>query len=262
MRSFIVLLAAVSASAYAGGLPKATPNGLSGSAWSSIRAEYLRHRQAAFPQDGGHRARNYGQQWVTRFDGRGFDVTPDAGGWRWGLELRSYGFPGQERGVKQARALADVEKLSYQWDSLMTEWFVNGSRGLEHGFTLASRPGKAAAALTLHLAVRGTLVPRVSPDGRRVSFLDDRGAPALNYAGLKVTDAQGRELAARFTREPGGLRLEVEERSARYPVTIDPPPFPTRQATSRRITRTAACRTAACSSSRPRQAAAPSVRAA
>ncbi len=30
------------------------------------------------------------------------------------------------------------------------------------------------------------------------------------------------ELAARFTREPGGLRLEVEERSARYPITIDP----------------------------------------
>jgi len=258
----IVLLAAVSASAYGGGLPKAIPNGLSGSAWSSIRAEYQRHRQAVFPQDGGHRARNYGQQWVTRFDGRGFDVTPDAGGWRWGLELRSYGFPGQERGVKQARALADVEKLSYQWDSLMTEWFVNGSRGLEHGFTLASRPGKAAAALTLHLAVRGTLVPRVSPDGRRVSFLDDRGAPALNYAGLKVTDAQGRELAARFTREPGGLRLEVEERSARYPVTIDPPPFPTRQATSRRITRTAACRTAACSSSRRRPGAARLVRAA
>ena len=218
----IVLLAAVSASAYGGVLPNATPKGLSGSAWSSIRAEYQRHRQAVFPEDGGHRARNYGQQWVTRFDGRGFDVTPDAGGWRWGLELRSYGFPGQQRAVQHARAHADVEKLSYHWDSVMTEWFVNGSRGLEHGFTLASRPGVSAAALTLHLAVRGTLTPRVSPDGRRVSFLDAHGAPALNYAGLKVTDAAGRELAARFIREPGGLRLEVEERNARYPITIDP----------------------------------------
>jgi hypothetical protein len=134
--------------------------------------------------------------------GRGFDVTPDAGGWRWGLELHSYGFPGQEHGVEHARANAGIEKLSYQWDSLqwdslMTEWFVNGSRGLEHGFTLASRPGTSAAALTLHLAVRGTLTPRVSPDGRRVSFLDDHGAPALNYTGLKVTDAQGLALAAR-----------------------------------------------------------------
>ena len=218
----IVLLAAVSAVAYGGGPPKATPKGLSGSAWSSIRAEYQRHRQAVFPEEGGYRARNYGQQWVTRFDGRGFDVTPDAGSWRWGLQLRSYGFPGQEHSVQHARANADVEKLSYRWDGVMTEWFVNGSRGLEHGFTLASRPSGNAAALTLHLAVRGTLTPRVSQDGRRVSFLDGHGAPVLNYAGLKVTDAEGRELAARFTREPGGLRLEVEERSARYPITIDP----------------------------------------
>ena len=180
MLRFIVLLAAVAAFAHEGGFPIATPKGLSGSAWSSIRAEYQRHRQAVFPEDGGHRARNYGQHWVTRFDGRGFDVTPDAGGWRWGLQLQSYGFPGQPRGVRHARANADVEKLSYQWDSLMTEWFVNGSRGLEHGFTLKSRPGTSAAKLTLHLALRGTLTPRVSPDGRSVSFLDDRGASAVN----------------------------------------------------------------------------------
>jgi hypothetical protein len=214
--------AAVSASTYEGGLPRVTPKNLSGFAWSSIRAEYQRHRQAAFPEDGGHRARNYGQRWVTRFDGRGFDVTPDSGGWRWGLELRSYGFPDQQHGVKHAHANADVEKLYYQWDSLITEWFVNGSRGLEHGFTVAARPGKSASALTLHFAVRGTLTPRISADGRWVSFLDHHGAPALNYAGLKVTDAQGRELTARFTREPEGLRLEVEEHSARYPITIDP----------------------------------------
>jgi hypothetical protein len=159
---------------------------------------------------------------VTTFDGRGFIVTPDAGAWRWGLQLQSYGFPGQEYGVTHARARADVERFSYQWDSVMTEWFVNGSRGLEHGFTLTSRPGASAAALALHLAVRGTLTPRVSQDGRRVSFLDDRGTSALNYAGLKVTDADGRELAARFTRERDGLRLEVDERGARYPITIDP----------------------------------------
>ena len=221
----IVLLAAVSADG--SGLPHeappyANPKELSGAAWTSLRAEHQRHRQGAFPVDGGYRARNYGQQWVTRFDGRGFDITPDAGLWRWGLELRSYGFPGQERVVKNARANADVEKLAYQWDPLMTEWFVNETRGLEHGFTIAARPGKSALSLTLHLALRGTLKPSVSPDGRQVSFLDDNGAPALNYSGLKVTDALGVELAARFVRDRDGLRLEVEEQSARYPITIDP----------------------------------------
>jgi FG-GAP repeat len=218
----IALLSAIFVSASAGGLPSATPKELSGSAWSSIRAEYQRHRQAIFPDAGGYRARNFGQRWVTRFDGRGFNVIPDAGGWNWGLELRSYGFAGQEHFVTQALAKSDVEKLAYRWDSVMTEWFVNDDRGLEHGFTLASRPGNSTAALSLHLSLRGTLSPLISPDGRRVSFLNDRGMPALNYAGLKVTDALGRDLAARFLREPDGLRLEIEERGAHYPITIDP----------------------------------------
>jgi hypothetical protein len=221
MFRFIVLFTAVSACAYEGS-PKATPKSLTESAWSGISAEYQRHRQAAFPESGGYRARNFGQRWVTRFDGHGFDVTPDAGGWHWGLALQSYGFPGHEHTVDHASVRADVEKFAYQWDSVITEWFVNGARGLEHGFTLASRPDRSAATLTLHLTVRGTLTPRVSLDGRRVTFIDNHGAPALNYAGLKVTDAQGRDLEARFSRESGGLRLEVEENGARYPITIDP----------------------------------------
>src|SRR5450759_4574267 len=124
MLRFIVLLAAVTASASEGEIPGTTPAGISGSAWSSIRAEYQRHRRAVFPDAGGHRARNDVQRWVTRFDGRAFDVTPDAGGWRWGLQLQSYGFPGQEHRVHQASASASVEKLSYRWDSVITEWFV------------------------------------------------------------------------------------------------------------------------------------------
>ncbi len=214
----LFLLAVLVPAAFAASAPADLP----ASDWLGIRAEYQRHRRAAFPVAGGHRARNDGQGWVARFDGRGFEVTPDAGGWRWGLQLRSYGFPGQERSVTHARATAAVEKFSYQWDSNLTEWFVNASGGLEHGFTLASRPGNGASALSLHLAVRGTLTPRISPDGRWVSFLDAHGAAALNYAGLKVTDAWGRELVARFTQEPRGLRLDVDERGAVYPITVDP----------------------------------------
>jgi hypothetical protein len=222
MHRFLVLLATVSAFASEGELPSAAPKDLSQSSWLRIRAEHQRHRQAAIPDGNGYRARNYGQHWRTHFDGRGFHITPDTGGWQWGLQLNSYGFPGQERAVQQARLRTDVEKVSYQWDSEMTEWFINESRGLEHGFTLQSRPGSSAAALVLHLAVRGTLTPLVSPDKRQVNFLDARGAPALRYAGLKVTDALGQELDARFTAEPGGLRLEVDEHNARYPITIDP----------------------------------------
>src|SRR5436853_126346 len=51
-------------------MPGTVPKGLTGSDWSSIKQEYERHSYAAFPIAGGHQARNPGQQWLTRFDGR------------------------------------------------------------------------------------------------------------------------------------------------------------------------------------------------
>ena len=199
------------------------PQGLSASDWSSIRKQYDRHRQAAFPVDGGHRARNYGQQWTTRFDGRGFEVIPDAGAWRWGLELQSYGFAGQERRVaQQARVVANVERLSYHWNAALEEWFINDGRGLEHGFTLARRPEGTGGRLRMRLGVRGGLMPRVSSDGRTANFVDAGGRAVLQYAGLKVTDAGGRELAARLQPDDAGLRIDVEESGATYPLTIGP----------------------------------------
>ena len=203
-----------------------TPKGLSTSAWSSIRSEYQRHRQAAFAVEGGWQARNYGQDWSTFFDGRGFEVKPEHGAWRWGLRLVSYGYQGQQRRVEKARAVAaaDVEKFSYQWDSTIREWYVNGA-GLEHGYTLGSRPGNGTG-LRLHLEVLGTLQARVAGDGQGVEFLEggSGGRPVLvNYGGLKVIDADGRQLAARFYGEAGGgLRLEIDDAGAKYPVTVDP----------------------------------------
>ena len=54
------------------------PEGLSASDWSSIRAAYEANRHAAFAVEGGYQVWNPGQQWRTRFDGRGFVTTPAA----------------------------------------------------------------------------------------------------------------------------------------------------------------------------------------
>ncbi|MEK0448207.1 MAG: hypothetical protein RL088_475, partial [Verrucomicrobiota bacterium] len=77
--------------------PDQTPEGLSKSDWSSIRAAYEAGRHAFQPVEGGWQARNPGQQWTTRFDGRGFVSQPREGDWTWGLELQTYGFPGAEQ---------------------------------------------------------------------------------------------------------------------------------------------------------------------
>src|SRR5688572_14404697 len=67
-------------------LPK-VPKGLDIVDWGQIRAEYERHRHGAFADAAGFHARNFGQQWLARFDGRGVTVEPDGQAWRWGLEL-------------------------------------------------------------------------------------------------------------------------------------------------------------------------------
>jgi hypothetical protein len=63
----------------------------------------------------------------------------------------------------------------------------------------------------------------VAADAQGVSFQNASGATVLNYAGLKVWDADGKTLASRFeSAGEGRVRLRVEESTARYPITIDP----------------------------------------
>ncbi len=228
----------------AGKSEDAVPEGLTDSDWKSIRQQYERHRHAAVAVDGEFRARNPGQQWLTHFDGRGFAVEPDGAGWRWGLELQSYGFGGHERAVSgQAKMTAQNDRVTYDWDAGLREWFVNDRSGLEHGFTLVSRPPGAGDPqlgagdpqlgagdpqpgagewLELRLAVRGGLRVQGHADGRGVSFVDEQGHAVVHYAGLKVWDADHRALPARIDADDVGLRLAVDERRARYPLTIDP----------------------------------------
>ncbi|MCX6879168.1 MAG: lectin-like protein [Verrucomicrobia bacterium] len=197
-----------------------TPEGLSASDWSGIRGAYERNRHAIVANpDGTHQARNPGQAWLTRFDARGFTVTPDDDGWSWGLELSGYGEPTEVR--------LDGEKVSFIREDGLTEWFVNDTRGLEQGWTLAKRPERADATepLRLHLAVRGSLRPQVSDNGASVAFLHETGGAALTYGGLRAWDADGNTVQARFARgEDGsaGLSVVVDDADARYPITVDP----------------------------------------
>ncbi|MEK6642277.1 MAG: FG-GAP repeat protein, partial [Planctomycetota bacterium] len=267
-------VAAMALWAFASALAKddRVPEGLSASDWSSIRAVHEANCHAAYAVEGGYQVRNPGQQWRTRFDGRGFVTTPDAGSWSWGLELVGYGRgcaprsvatpscvevgpllpPGEGRGEGRAG-----QRVSYQWDDTLTEWYVNDGRGLEHGYTVHQRPGGFTGEtpmlptggtpvphtpLQFTLAVRGDLHPRISDDGHNVTFVNDSGAAVVNYHGLTVLDANGRILPAWFTkgrnlksadscqpelslfaiRNSSFITIVVNDAGAAYPLTIDP----------------------------------------
>ncbi len=201
-----------------------TPKGLTNGDWNGIRQAYEQQRGAVFSANGEQHARNRAQQWLSRFDGRGFSVEPDGAEWRWGLELRSYGFPSQPQTIAgSAEVSAERERVTYNWNQTLQEWFVNQPNGLEHGFTLRERPvGEMNERLELRLAVRGGLHPQTQTGGRGISFVNEQGCTVVNYAGLKVWDANGRELAARVEPEKDGVLLTLEERDAQYPLMIDP----------------------------------------
>jgi uncharacterized repeat protein (TIGR01451 family) len=200
--------------------------GLSNNDWQSIQAAWQAGRHAiteSTDQPGTWKARNPGQQWTTRFDGRGFDTQPDGAGWRWGMELRRWGLVGAEQPVSgKANVSSDGQRASYRWGNCLEEWFVNDLRGLEHGYTVHRRPNGKGEQLRFELALRGGLDPQIDADGRGVRFVDAAGAAALTYKGLKVWDARGTVLNSSFQAMAHGLTLTVDTRHARYPITIDP----------------------------------------
>lgn len=207
----------------------ATPTlakGLSTGDWAGIRAAYRAHQHEVVAVEGGYRTHNPGQQWRTDFDPRGFVTQPEAGGWQWGLELKSYGFSGHKREIGKTWSVKAMgDRIIYQRDAGLLEWMVNDRRGLEHGFTLAQAPASALgreSELEFDLAVRGSLRPELAAANGALRFVDAEGATVVTYSGLKVWDAEGRSLPARFLVLDDGVRLLVKASGARYPITIDP----------------------------------------
>ncbi len=166
----------------------------------------------------------------TFFRSAGVEVVPRIAGtadWWFGLELESVGRSGSAQPVSATNRQVDGNRVTYRFDGL-DEWYVNNASGLKHGFTIERPPAATDDGpwVELQLAVRGDLSPRLSPDGLVVRFDSPAGAPILHYGGLYVHDDYGRRLPAHMAVSAGPDRrwiaLLVDDRQARYPITIDP----------------------------------------
>ena len=116
------------------------------------------------------RLKTYIDSFSSELDGCGFTTEPDAGAWTWGLQLQCYGFVSSEReATSPAHVSAEGGRVVYEWDATLEEWYVNDTRGLEHGYTVRRRPPQDApdegSPLTITLAVRDDLRPEVTADG-------------------------------------------------------------------------------------------------
>jgi hypothetical protein len=166
------------------------------------------------------RGENPAQRFTIEFNSRGARLThPDGSAT---LCLTGYGYGDRLQKPMLARLTGTANRVEYQRGNL-TEWYLNGSQGLEQGFTLAHRPrpDREGEQLVIALGVTGGLVLSQKTDENSVLFASSRGA-VLRYAGLTALDARGRILPSRMDVRDGEIRLIVQDESAQYPLTIDP----------------------------------------
>lgn len=200
--------------------PDRPPFGLTQVDWKAILAAHKEAMREFQPLADGWRSGN------ARFDRRGAVIESDAG-WSWGLTLSGYGTTSSRQAIsgEARRVTRDGQRISYNWNDRIEEWYQSDRRGLEHGFTLRKRPERSSAddRLALALDLRGNLTSNIQPGSHSATFHDHAGRENITYSGLKVWDATGKELAAWF--EPEGtqrIRVVVDDRDASYPVTVDP----------------------------------------
>lgn len=144
-------------------------------------------------------------------------VTVGSGPGRIGLRLEEFGRAGTTHSLEGASPRVSKNRVRYDHGPLR-EWYANGPLGLEQGFDLARRPAGGRGPVTLALGVSGNLTARL--DRRSVLFSGD--GVKLRYAGLAASDARGRPLRAWLGLSAGRLLLRVDDRTASYPVHVDP----------------------------------------
>ena len=170
-------------------------------------------------------AQNPKQQLQSRFDQSGLSLTIQTNSGdhypsRW--ELKTLAGKAVPKGSLDRMG----QKLTLERSELeLSEWYINRPSGLEHGFTLKTRPETTDDQIELILAVTGTLTVQAAQDGQSLQISSKQHKETLlTYNQLKVWDAEGKSLTARMETNAAGdeVRYVVEDHSAAYPITIDP----------------------------------------
>jgi hypothetical protein len=210
--------------------------------YDSLQEAVARARYGVYPEPqqlASWQAENPAQRIRARFTAEGVQVEAKPGDGaprRIGMKLRSVGYGERPIGVSAARLATSGNRIEYRRSLVgndgaagaITEWYVNTAAGLEQGFTLESAPGERrdGERLRVVLALEGDLRAQAEDAGKALEFKDGAGQRVLRYDHLVVRDGVGRELEARMEvrREEGEgqVWLEVDDRHAVWPVTIDP----------------------------------------
>ena len=145
--------------------------------------------------------------------------------WQCGLALSSYGYAGELHAAASSEPCVAGNRVEYSRGDGLVEWFVNDPTGLEHGFTVTSRPTgtrRSDSVLRLELAVLGSLPARLAADSQVIEFETPCDGAALRVSALRANDAAGSRLKCWFELANSRISICVDDSSACYPLVIDP----------------------------------------
>ncbi len=143
-------------------------------------------------------------------------------GGNWGLHFLGYGRANHTISAEEVAPSAEANRVEYRRGTL-TEWYENGPSGLEQGFTLdRSSQIERLGELTIVLGLSGDFDAVVDQDGHGLSLLDRTHRSRLRYSGLQAYDVNHNALPAIMAVDGNRLLIRVDDRKAKYPVTVDP----------------------------------------
>ncbi len=145
-------------------------------------------------------------------------VQASGAGLAWRLALTSLGrgewiAPLAAADMRQAGDCLEIDH------GTLTEWYRDTALGLEQGLTV-HRPPAGSGALVLRLALSGELSGALDED-RRGLTLTSAGGQTLRYDHLRAWDTEGLELNAALDIAADQVTIEVDDRGAAYPITVN-----------------------------------------
>jgi hypothetical protein len=189
-------------------------------------AESISYHFNPLSKDNTYTATNHAQQLRFTFKADGLQVnrlnakTP----WHWQMRIHGYGYGNEMQALPAANLVSKKNRLEYQRDNLI-EWYINEQTGLEQGFTLKAPPQPRRTSVPLRLAMNldTNLTPQLTPDKQAIAFRNKTGETVFHYDKLHVFDAQQQKIPAQMALiDTETVVIEVDDRQAVYPLTIDP----------------------------------------
>lgn len=150
--------------------------------------------------------------------------------WRVQMNLKGYAYGDNFTEVKETRAKVQKKKSRIELtksavsnsQTEIVEWYENRKDGLEQGWTINEKLANSNKELKLVFEFGGDLKPMLAKDKEAIDFVRDKNKQILKYDKLKSWDATGQELVSKMDLNDKKLSIIVDDRNAKYPITIDP----------------------------------------